>query len=235
MPIPIDTNKYTQKGHSIGFSHSCYFRQPRSVTPVDFVLKGDRLVYVGNHLGCHFNLPELMAQISFVQEPEILGAEKEKAINVLVFTEGLSDVIHLQAIVLSAWVCNKQDSSNRKRSRHNVNIISARSMQNGMKLRFNENFRTLPNRPANDGISAVFGDVILDEREAFILWHALQRSAGNIKRRSIIKSNHLTSKSNDIRFNKFRRSHVLYVKIKDLPDSQPLFGCDVTPPVCPWS
>jgi hypothetical protein len=206
MPIVIDTKKYINKGQSVGFS-SYRLGQPKTITPVDFVFQRDRLIYVSKHLGGYWNLPELMLQVTFIQKSEIFRAKKEEAIDILVFTEGLSDVIHLYAIVLTAWVWNKQDSRNRKLSRRNIDIVTAWSAPDGMKFGLNEYARTFPDRPSNYGDASVLGDMSLNEREAFILGRALQRCAEDVKRRSIVKADNLTSKRNYIRFNKLRRSH----------------------------
>lgn len=111
------------------------------------MLQDSRLPYVGKHLWGCWNRPELMLQVAFVKKAKVFVHEAEEAIDVFVFGEGLSHVVHLSAVVLAAWVVNKQGSRDRSRARSKINKASVRSAPDGMKLSLDEHLGTLPYGP----------------------------------------------------------------------------------------
>ena len=182
MPIPIHLDSLIHKGRSVG----CTFWQPQSVTIDQLKLDSCTLFLDRNHFGGHVDFPELILQISFIEEFEPAVREIEETLDILVFGKGLPDVVHLKARLLSAHVWNKQNSRYGKLSRRNINALTVWSEPNSVKLGFDKNLRTLPNCPSNNGASPMFYDVRINEREAHIILGAVKRRALDIERGNVI-------------------------------------------------
>lgn len=147
-----------------------------------------------------------MLEVAFVQQPEMLTPEKEESLDILVFGDGLSDVVYLRAVVLSARVFNKEDSRNGEPARYDVDELIVRGAPDGVKLSLDEDLGALPNYPTKHGRSAVLCDVRIDEREALVLRRAVLRRARNIERGGGTADN-LANERFDVRLYQFGRTH----------------------------
>lgn len=204
MPIAICLDNFIWKGQTVGWTS--LFGQPRSITIEQLLLQDSRFLHVGKHLGGRWNLPELMLQVTFVQKTEMLIDETQETLDVLVFGNGLADVVHLRAIVLAAVILNKQDPRNVRLARSKIGKAAVRRAPDGVKLSFNKHFWALPDGPSQNGGASVHRNLALDEREALILRRAIKRGARNIERRNI-SANHLAGEGNDVGLDKLGRSH----------------------------
>lgn len=178
MPIAICLDNFIWKGQTVGWTS--LFGQPRSITIEQLLLQDSRLLHVGKHLGGRWNLPELMLQVTFVQKTEMLIDETQETLDILVFGNGLADVVHLRAIVLAAVIVDKQDSRNAHRAGGKIKKVSIRRAPDGVKLSFNKHFGALPDGPSQNGSTSVYRNLALDEREALILRRAIKRGARNL-------------------------------------------------------
>lgn len=208
MFIPICFDNFIWKGQSVGWTS--FFGRPRPVTIEQLLLQDSCLISVGTHfgihLGGHWNLPEMMLQVTFIQKTEKLIREAQETIDVLVFRKGLADVVHLRAIVLAAVIVDKQDSRNAHRAGGKIKKVSIRRAPDGVKLSFNKHFGALPDGPSQNGGASVYRNLALDEREALILRRAIKRGARNVERRNI-SANHLAGEGNDVGLDKLGWSH----------------------------
>lgn len=181
MPIAIRLGSFIHKGRSVGFT----FWQPQPVTIDQLKLNGCTLFLNREHFGGFIDYPELVLQFSFVEKVEPTVGKFEETVDILVFSESFSDVVHLKARLLSAHIWNKQNSGDRKRSRRKINVPSVRGEPNRMKFSFNENFGTFPNSPPDNGTPPVFPDIIINEWEAHIILEAVKRGALHVERGDI--------------------------------------------------
>ena len=97
--------------------------------------------------------------------------EEEKIANeVIVFDKWLSDVINLKTGIVSVGVRKKGNAVERQWPRNNIKTLPTFRAPNGMEFCLDEYTGALPNRPPDNSFSAIGGDVLFHNREAFILW-----------------------------------------------------------------
>lgn len=207
MPISLDLRRLIHKGHSVGWSHPIRLGCP--VTLEQLLAQGRCLLHVGPHLGRRFDLPELMLQVSFVQESESLLHELNETIDVLVSGEGLADVVNLKAIVLEALVLKKKDARNWEGNRAGGKIekLSRLRSPDSVKLCLDQNSGPFPDSPAEHHPAATEIDLLLNEREAFVIRRAIDRRARDIEELSIVSSDNLAGELDHIRLDNLGRPH----------------------------
>ena len=163
----------------------------------------------------------LIGQISFVCNEKKFMRQFAKPIDAFVASQGLSDVIDLDAFILTARIRKKKNSTNADLLWGDINKSAIFCTPNRMEFGFYHHFGPFPNTPPEYLFSAMSSHILWEDSKTFVDWLITKGIHLDIKR--LLMGNNGTAKLKNRGFDNRRCRHLFCFPPNEInnPPGQP--------------